>query len=189
MLVANISCSWGFFSCSWNSYVSNVVNFINISAVFAYWSVCHVQAIGGTLSPVFNVDILDSEGSCVLKYSPNPEKCISPKNAHEDDVVGSSGWQAIAARIRQIRDEGIWNRVVILDTLLGNAAPGSDYDSDEDITKWCLIHGEVHATLLLKIVFTDHFWSILSHLAWSAMFAAWQFGLLLYNHTLFFSFY
>lgn len=96
---------------------------------------CHVQAIGQTLSPVFNVDILDSEGSCVLKYSPNPEKCLSPKNAHQDDVVGSSGWQAIAARIRQIRDVGVWNRVVILNTLLGNGAPGSDYDSDEDFIK------------------------------------------------------
>eukprot|EP00268_Persea_americana_P026358 TRINITY_DN25733_c0_g1_i2.p1 TRINITY_DN25733_c0_g1~~TRINITY_DN25733_c0_g1_i2.p1 ORF type:complete len:376 (+),score=59.41 TRINITY_DN25733_c0_g1_i2:196-1323(+) len=100
-----------------------------------YMCVCHVQAIGQTLSPVFNVDILDSEGSCVLKYSPNPEKCLSPKNAHQDDVVGSSGWQAIAARIRQIRDGGVWNRVVILNTLLGNGAPGSDYDSDEDFIK------------------------------------------------------
>lgn len=93
----------------------------------------HVQAIGLPLSPIFDVEILDSESTCVLKYSPNAEKCLSTTNEDEDDVGGSSGWQAIAARIRQIRHGRVWNQVVILNTLLGNAAPGSDNDSDEEM--------------------------------------------------------
>lgn len=98
-----------------------------------YICVCHVEVIGQPLSPVFDNEILDlMEGNCVLKYSPHAEQCPSPTDASHDEGVGSSGWHSIAARIRQLRDGRAWNRVVILNALLGHVAANNDNDSDEE---------------------------------------------------------
>lgn len=96
-----------------------------------YICICHVEVIGRPLSPAFDVDILDSaEGNCVLKYSPNAQEGPSARNASQDDGAGSTGWRAIASRIRLVRDGRDWKRAVLLNALLGNFTSCTGNGSD-----------------------------------------------------------
>ncbi|XP_058086410.1 F-box protein At4g00755-like isoform X2 [Magnolia sinica] len=96
-----------------------------------YICVCHVEVVGRSLSPAFDIDILDFPGNWVLKYFPEAENCDTPKQTAQDEGSGSSGWHALTARIRQIRAGRVWDRVVILNSLLGNVDAVDNDDSNE----------------------------------------------------------
>uniref|UniRef100_A0A1D1YTQ8 F-box protein At4g00755 n=1 Tax=Anthurium amnicola TaxID=1678845 RepID=A0A1D1YTQ8_9ARAE len=94
-----------------------------------YICVCHVKVVGHSLYPKFDVDVLDTLGTSVLKYFPgatNSAEGVAP----EDEMRGASGWHAFAERIRQVRAGAAWNQV-LLNALLGNV-PVEDVDDSGD---------------------------------------------------------
>ncbi|MQL88801.1 hypothetical protein Taro_021359 [Colocasia esculenta] len=94
--------------------------------------VCHVKVFGRSLYPKFDVDVLDTAGSSVLKYFPDATNPVEG-SASDDEMREPSGWLAFAERIRQTRAGGAWNHV-LLNALLGNV-PGGDaeYDSGDEL--------------------------------------------------------
>ncbi|KAJ0971123.1 hypothetical protein J5N97_019082 [Dioscorea zingiberensis] len=92
-----------------------------------YICVCHVQVIGHPLAPAFDVDINNSAGDLVLKHFPVARGCkIPPEGMPSEEPRESSGWHAIAARIRQL---GTVRNHAIIGALLGNL-PVDDFDDD-----------------------------------------------------------
>ena len=71
-------------------------------------SVCHVEAIGRSLSPLFMVDSSDPEGYSILKYLPGA-KSSSVEDMVQDDTIGSLEWQSLVARYMQMKQTVILN--------------------------------------------------------------------------------
>ncbi|XP_073001644.1 F-box protein At4g00755 isoform X2 [Typha latifolia] len=95
-----------------------------------YICVCHVQVIGFPLSPCLVVDVSDTRGNLVLKYSPSAALGTSPDGASVDEAREPSRWHAIATRIRHLGAGGGWNQA-ILNTLLGPPVQFIDEDDDD----------------------------------------------------------
>ncbi|XP_039122316.1 F-box protein At4g00755-like [Dioscorea cayenensis subsp. rotundata] len=97
-----------------------------------YICVCHVQIIGYPLAPVIDVDIIDPMGKLVLKYFPGARGCkIAQEVTPSEDTREPSGWNAIAARIRQLGVVRGWNQAIV-SRLLGNIPEDVDDDDDDD---------------------------------------------------------
>ncbi|XP_042511170.1 F-box protein At4g00755-like [Macadamia integrifolia] len=97
-----------------------------------YICVSHVKVVGRPLLPTFDVEILDrpgKAGKCVLKYNPQAERCMSPARSAENQAIVSSRLRVFRLMQRGARG---WEQMII-NTLLGNAAIGGDYESDEEL--------------------------------------------------------
>ncbi|KAL0923638.1 hypothetical protein M5K25_007703 [Dendrobium thyrsiflorum] len=87
-------------------------------------SVCHVEALGYSLTPQLDVEINTVGDEIILKYLPEAAVCSSP------GAPDSSSWHALKERIKhlQARARDGWHYPLI-STLLG--AMESDFDDDE----------------------------------------------------------
>jgi len=86
----------------------------------------HVQAVGQSLSPALDVDILDQTGRCSLKYHPEADYYASK----EKGLPGSSTLQSISSTLVQ-RSVRSWEHI-ILNALLANGVLPDYEDLDDD---------------------------------------------------------
>ncbi|KAK9291392.1 hypothetical protein L1049_019339 [Liquidambar formosana] len=91
-----------------------------------YICVAHVQAVGRSLLPAFDVELLDSLGKCTLKYYPEARKLS------EGEASGPSRLRTFTTSLMQRGVRG-WEQI-ILNTLLGaGAVVGDDDESDDEL--------------------------------------------------------
>uniref|UniRef100_A0A7C8ZF47 F-box protein At4g00755-like n=2 Tax=Opuntia streptacantha TaxID=393608 RepID=A0A7C8ZF47_OPUST len=91
-----------------------------------YICMSHVQAVGQSLSPALDVDILDQTGKCSLKYHPEADYYASK----EKGLPGSSTLQSISSTLVQ-RSVRSWEHI-ILNALLANGVLPDYEDLDDD---------------------------------------------------------
>ena len=74
-------------------------------------SVCHVQVVGRSLSPVLKVDISDSGSRSVLRYLP-AAKDLCAEALSQDKAEQSLNWLALLDRYRETRHLAIMNVIL-----------------------------------------------------------------------------
>ncbi|KAF8413103.1 hypothetical protein HHK36_001079 [Tetracentron sinense] len=94
-----------------------------------YICVSHVQVLGRPFSPMFDVEMLDASGKCILKYYLEAKHCLSPKRSSEGEPSAPSRLRSFMAGFMQGGMRG-WEQI-ILNSLLGNVA--GDDESDEEL--------------------------------------------------------
>lgn len=94
-------------------------------------SVSNVQVVGRSLSPAFDVEILDPSGNCILKYYPEADYSLATKLSSEGETSAPSRFRTFTATLMQ-RGVRHWEQM-LLHTLLGTGAIVGDDESDDEL--------------------------------------------------------
>lgn len=89
-----------------------------------YICVTHVQVIGRPLSPAFDVGVIDDQGKCTLKYTPENIFYLSTPELVEGEPSGRSHFQRFSQSIRT------WEQMLLNSFRGAGPLMIDDYDSD-----------------------------------------------------------
>lgn len=87
-------------------------------------SINHVQVIGRPLSPVFDVEMIDEGGKCILKYNPVMRINFSPVEIAEAESSRRSHFHRFSQSIRT------WEQRILNTFRAAGPLVIDDYDSD-----------------------------------------------------------
>lgn len=93
-----------------------------------YICISHVQAVGRPLLPHFDIEMLDQEGKCSLKYLSEADRRATSTGSHEAKNCGSSRLRRFTARLMQGGTRG-WEQVMFSTLLRNGAAVARDRKS------------------------------------------------------------